>query len=173
MNRFKAFWGFWFILIGIGLGLNTLSRSGWAEEPINQEINEEELLETPLAIPEISLPGTSWRLILWGTSNQLKQPLSRTEITANFTQNKITGSGSCNQYNTSYREDNNRLTVSPPASTRKACSLDIIQQEAAYLRALERAESYAITSQQELRISFKTDEGLGVMIFAPQAIPAL
>ncbi|MCW6038158.1 META domain-containing protein [Spirulina subsalsa FACHB-351] len=173
MNRFKIFLGFSLILIGVGLTLNIVELRGGAEEPTGEEVNEEQILEPSPSVPDISLPGTTWRLILWGTPTELKRPLNRTEITANFTRNKITGSGSCNQYNTSYREENNRLTVSPVASTRKACSIDIMQQETAYLRALEGAESYAITDQRELRISFKTDEGVGVMIFTPQAIPAL
>ena len=55
----------------------------------------------------------------------------------------LTGSAGCNNYTTSYTADEGTITIEPPGSTRKLCPEPegIMEQESAYLAALEAAET--------------------------------
>ncbi len=56
----------------------------------------------------------------------------------------LTGSAGCNNYMTSYTADAGDIQIEPPGSTRKLCPEPegIMEQESAYLAALEAAETY-------------------------------
>jgi heat shock protein HslJ len=64
-------------------------------------------------------------------------PLPGTSLTATFTADSVSGSGGCNDYNGSYTLDGANVTIGPLASTQKACEQDIMDQEAAFLAALQ------------------------------------
>lgn len=115
-----------------------------------------------------SLNGTSWTLVSWGTQNSPITPLTNTQITAQFTSNAIRGSASCNSYNATYRTNGSNLTVNNPATTRKACSPEIMRQESQYLAALQTAQRYRIDRKGLLQISYRTDRGSGLLTLRPQ-----
>jgi heat shock protein HslJ len=56
------------------------------------------------------------------------------------------GSAGCNTYGTTYVTNKDEITVSAPAATRMSCAEPdgVMQQESAYLLALESAASYHI-----------------------------
>lgn len=87
------------------------------------------------------LIDTSWRLVtLSGV-----EPLTGTEITAQFAGREIGGSSGCNLYTGGYLAAGAALTVETPfAATLAACAAEVMDQEHAYLAALATAQSFAI-----------------------------
>jgi heat shock protein HslJ len=64
-------------------------------------------------------------------------PIQGTELTATFTGDQVSGSAGCNQYNGSYTLDGDTVTIGPLATTRMACEPDVMDQETAFLTALQ------------------------------------
>jgi heat shock protein HslJ len=98
------------------------------------------------------LVGTIWQLTMYNNGKEaLLSVLGGTEITAVFDeQGTVSGSAGCNNYNASYQQDNGTLTVSAAATTRMMCAepAGVMEQEAAYLEALQGAASYEITGDE-------------------------
>jgi heat shock protein HslJ len=83
------------------------------------------------------LNGTTWRLL---ELIQEQPALSGNEVTINFQGNQISGSGGCNNYNSSFSlsEDNPFIiSVEPVVATRKACPDPLLTQEDTYFTVLE------------------------------------
>lgn len=76
--------------------------------------------------------------------------LQGTEITATFEGGKVSGTSGCNDYNGSYKIDGNLLSVSNLSSGRKACDQPVMDQETAYLAALEAATAFQVQGEQLL-----------------------
>ena len=68
-----------------------------------------------------------------------------TQITANFNNGQLSGSGGCNSYNTTYAIDGARIVIDPPVFTQMMCPEPVMQQENAYAQALTFAASYEVT----------------------------
>jgi hypothetical protein len=70
-----------------------------------------------------------------------------TEVTAVFGEDgALTGSAGCNRYTAGYEIDGDSISIGPAASTRMFCAEPegVMEQETAYLAALESAATYAI-----------------------------
>jgi len=81
--------------------------------------------------------------------------LPETPITALFSvDDKVAGSAGCNSYNGTYVVSGNELSVGPLATTRKMCAQPIMQQEQAYLDALQAARTYEIVPDGKLKITY-------------------
>jgi heat shock protein HslJ len=89
------------------------------------------------------------------------------DITAEFTPDgTISGSSGCNQYAGAYRVNGNDILISSLlASTMKACSREVMDQELAYLEALAKARMFS-ASPNQLRLNDAGGEDL--MAFAAQ-----
>ena len=70
--------------------------------------------------------------------------LQGTEITATFRKGKVSGFSGCNDYSGSYKIDGDLLSVSGLSTGRKACEQPVMDQETAYLAALETSTSYQV-----------------------------
>lgn len=115
------------------------------------------------------LENQTWVLLSLEEETNSTVPLKGTEITVNFTNDRVSGFSSCNQYMTNYTKEGNKLNINTPATTRKACPSEIMQQEFEYLTALEEAQWYEISPQGQLKISYKTRRGSsGMMTFVLQ-----
>jgi len=94
------------------------------------------------------LTGTTWILTGYNNGEGGVTSLVRdTEITAIFTEDGIvTGSAGCNSYNGGYSIEDGAISFGPAATTRMACGSPegIMEQESAYLAALEAATTYQI-----------------------------
>jgi len=88
---------------------------------------------------ELTLEGTTW--VLSGS-------LPDSEITAEFADDRVSGSAGCNTYTGTFvstREDGqNTIQIGPLASTRMMCDEELMDQEGLYLTALESATEYTI-----------------------------
>jgi len=118
------------------------------------------------------LADTSWEVISYNTGTQaVTSVIIGTEITAEFSEDsRLSGNSSCNQYNTTYETDGNKINIGPVAVTRMLCSEPdgIMEQEARYLAALGTAETYKI---QGLNMEMRTSEGSLVASFRRIEIP--
>jgi heat shock protein HslJ len=102
-----------------------------------------------------SLAGTSWRVT--GINNGKEAVVSvvaGTSVTMNFaTGGKVAGSGGCNNYTSTYTLNGGKVTFTSPAATRRMCvASGVMEQEHAFLKALESAATARIEGNElELR----------------------
>jgi len=99
-----------------------------------------------------ALTGSTWLAITYNNGNQAVVSLiNGTEITAVFgADGSLTGSAGCNNYTTTYILNGSSITIEPAATTRKFCGepTGLMEQETAYLQALEIAKTYAVSGNQ-------------------------
>jgi heat shock protein HslJ len=119
------------------------------------------------ALMPAPLVGTLWQLTGYdnGTGG-FSSVLRDTEITTTFGDDgNLSGSAGCNNYSTSYEVSGDRLTVGPVASTMMMCPgpQGIMEQESAYLAALQSAATYQIEGQ---RLTIMNAQGGGVLTYA-------
>ena len=106
---------------------------------------------------ESNLAGTSWELAGYDDGSQtLSSVLTGSTITANFGEDgTLSGNSGCNDYSGPYKVTGDQIGIGPLSSTRKACSdpAGVMEQEAAYLAALESAQVFMIEGDTlELRL---------------------
>ena len=114
------------------------------------------------------LNGTNWILL---ELNYDLPSLADSQVTISFQDNRISGSGGCNNYisNFSLSEDNPFvMTVEPVVSTRKACPDAILDQENAYFKVLESVSLWGYDHGQ-LALAYLDEQGeYSRLLFAPQ-----
>ncbi len=129
--------------------------------------DEQELVRLSAA----DLAGTGWTLVELNTD----QPaLADTEVTINFGNGQISGSGGCNNYTGSFSLGDVSplfMTTGPVAATQQSCPDPMASQETAYFTALERISHWGYVFGR-LALYYKDDGGeTGRLLFAPQATP--
>ena len=127
----------------------------------------------PPAGQSVVLENTPWVLVGYGDAANPIVVEEGTLVTAIFgLDGTVSGSGGCNNYNSTYTLEGNNLTVaSPIASTMMACEKGM-EQEQAYLAALQTSQSYLITEDGRLNIKF--DNGTGIeqaLTYIPERAP--
>jgi heat shock protein HslJ len=138
-------------------------------------LQDGQLAEIPgeeAALEKISaadLNGTAWTLLELATD----QPaLADAPITLSFTEQQLSGSGGCNNYNGGFTlgEDNPFvMTVGPVVSTQMACPEPILNQETAYLAALQSATQWGYVIGDLAIYYDKGDGGYSRLLFTPPA----
>jgi heat shock protein HslJ len=90
----------------------------------------------------LDLEGTSWTLVSIGE----QAALPGREITAGFTEGRVSGSAGCNHYFAGYELDGDALTISPVGMTEMMCMgpSGVMEQEGAFAAALGAAQSVRI-----------------------------
>jgi heat shock protein HslJ len=103
----------------------------------------------------VGQPGTSplvgsWDLLTYNNGKAALQSVSLSSvITAEFTKDgKLAGSAGCNAYTAGYFVNVSKISISQPASTKKACEPDLMQQENQYLTLLSNASSFETTGDK-------------------------
>lgn len=102
-----------------------------------------QMLLAPHPLP--ALAGPTWHLTAYNNGRDAVQStLADSEVNAVFgaDDGRVTGSGGCNRYIGPYQADGGSLTIGPLASTRMACDQPRMDQEAAFLKALEATTRY-------------------------------
>jgi heat shock protein HslJ len=90
---------------------------------------------------KVQLAGTSWKLLGLGPNGAIEAALP----TLMFGDGgKVSGSGGCNTFTGTVTSSGMVIKFGPLAATKKSCSEQINQQEAAYLKALEEAQTFEI-----------------------------
>lgn len=128
--------------------------------------------QEPVRISAADLNGTSWNLLEMDYDTPA---LADAVVTISFQDDQISGSGGCNRYNSSFSlsEDNPFvITVGPVVSTQMACPEPILDQEAAYLTALEDVVRWGYVFGR-LALYYAGHQGFPArLLFAPQAADA-
>ncbi|HEY7060780.1 MAG TPA: META domain-containing protein [Chloroflexota bacterium] len=128
------------------------------------------LLEYFPRLQVTSLQGTTWTAEEYNNGRGgVVTLIEGTEITARFEDGRVAGSAGCNQYTAAYTLNGTAIEIGPGASTRMACLTPpgIMEQEAAYLAALQTARTYRIEGS---RLILETADGARVASFVPVAI---
>ncbi len=92
-----------------------------------------------------TLTGQVWAL----TALAGKAPIKDTGLTIQFgTDNTVSGSSGCNQYNGTYTASGSSLTIKLGASTMMACAQPVMDQESAYQKALGDVKAYTVSGDK-------------------------
>ena len=105
----------------------------------------------------MELAGSAWTLVSFETEVGVIQRKVEAVSTLTFPMegeqaSRLGGSGGCNRYFASYTLTGDRLSISPPGSTRMMCSSDRMEQEARFFQALSAAERYELNNDELLII---------------------
>jgi heat shock protein HslJ len=98
-----------------------------------------------------ALEGTAWQVISYNNGREAVVSLQPdTEISLNFEKADLNGNAGCNNYFAGYAVKNNNILVDPPGSTMMFCGepQGVMEQETAYLAALETAATFRIEGDQ-------------------------
>lgn len=109
------------------------------------------MAKPPVSVqPPNLLKDTVWQLVDWDDPAFLPKD----EIILRFTDKDLSGSTGCNRYQGGYQLKGTQLQVGTIATTRMACHPDLMQQEMAYLKALETIQNYSLNAQGKLEIRY-------------------
>ena len=81
--------------------------------------------------------------------------IADSRITVVFDEKRVTGHSSCNRYIADYKLTGEYLSISEPASTRKACRVDIMEQEKRFVRMLQNVTRFGIVSDDRIKLITK------------------
>ena len=114
----------------------------------------------------------TWQLLSYNNGKEaVVSVLNGTEITAIFGEDGgLSGFAGCNNYSSAYEVDGDAITIGPAAATRKFCAEPegTMEQEAAYLAALETAASFRIEGDS---LELRAEDGALVADYIAQAEP--
>ncbi len=119
----------------------------------------------PASIAQLSIEGSLWRLLSFAnTKGSLSDVLPGSEITVEFIDGKVGGSAGCNSYFASYQVGTEQLTINGAGSTMMFCTNPegVMDQETAYLAALEQAASYNLADE---RLQITDAQGQTILIY--------
>lgn len=125
---------------------------------------EQNVLMSLIPLQHAALDETIWQLTMLNNGQQAVSSLPEgLTITAQFQEDgRVQGSAGCNNYFGEYHHDEGRsLSISALASTEMFCNepAGVMEQEAAFLKAMEQAQRYEIR-QQSLTVYGTDDEVL-------------
>jgi len=134
--------------------------------PTQEATKVYQLEDDQLAEVLVALEGTLWTLVAYGDPSDPQAVLEGSEITAEFdsAEGRVHGSAGCNSYFGAYEVDGDSLTVGPVGSTEMYCAApeNVMDQETAYLAALQSAASYQIVGNQ---LQIANADGATVLTF--------
>ncbi len=109
---------------------------------------------------EADLAGTAWSLV-----EVNGQPIvAGSDPTLVFEDGRAGGNASCNSFGSEYTAENGKLTFAPIESTLMYCD-GVMDQESAYLAALQEAAGYQISGGN---LEILNANGQVTLILAPQ-----
>ncbi len=114
----------------------------------------------------MSLTGTSWQVLAYNNGRgAVTTPLQDTEMTAVFgPDGTISGGSGCNSFTGSYSVDGSSLSIGSVATTQQTCPDPVMEQEQAYLTALQASTEYLLTAD---RLTLRNDDGATQVDFLP------
>ncbi|ESA36525.1 hypothetical protein N836_07055 [Leptolyngbya sp. Heron Island J] len=109
----------------------------------------------------------NWRLTSWTQDGQAIALMPEVNISLNFEQTQISGTGGCNQYMTNYRVEGDRIIVDPLQATRRACDQPIMEQETMFFAALKGVHQVTLENNEQLTLTYGEEATTGSLIFSP------
>ncbi len=90
-----------------------------------------------------------WKVTAIQRGNAIVSVVEGAQPTMNFGSGRVGGNTGCNQFTARYTQEGFSLKIGPAASTRRACQNEAAaSQEAVFLQALEKAESFRIVGRR-------------------------
>jgi polar amino acid transport system substrate-binding protein len=115
------------------------------------------------------LAGTQWQVRSYYNPAEvggMSSPLGGTQLTANWADGSVSGTAGCNSYSAAYTVDGDSLSIGQVASTMMACDQPTMDQETAFLAAMQSASSFKLEAEQ---LHILNDKGQVVVDFVPYA----
>jgi heat shock protein HslJ len=114
------------------------------------------------------LGGTRWVLSALGPSDHPDAAWAASGITAEFDVpgERLSGFGGCNSYSAALAVSGDRIEVSEPVATRKACPPPVMTLEQEYLERIARASAFAISGDR-LDVSLADGSGMAFRAGSP------
>jgi heat shock protein HslJ len=112
-----------------------------------------------------SLDATSWGMTSYrDAQGNLVDILPDTIVTADFQADQVSGNVTCNNYSGAYQTNGNKITIGPLATTLREClgPEGIMEQEAAFLSAMEAAAQYEIKGDT---LEMMDEQGATILTF--------
>jgi heat shock protein HslJ len=108
--------------------------------------------------------GTPWLLVAYADGDSWRSATPGALVTAVFDPDgRVIGLAGCHSYRAAYRVEGSTIRVGPAARTRLSCpASEPLDDEAAFLAALDQARSYAI---QGNRLELLSGTGVAVAAF--------
>jgi len=98
--------------------------------------------------PGSLLQGIRWKVDTLDGNRIIKD----SRITLEFSETRVTGYSSCNRYMANYDLSGEHLVISKPVSTRKACHVDIMEQEKRFFRMLQNVTGFGVESDDRIKL---------------------
>ena len=156
-----------FLLVWTGFALAACQPAGTGDSPAGTAgptIGDTPTY-APVEAPPAGLEGVPWRLISYSDRKGNQASLVPTsEITIEFLDGQVSGSAGCNSYFAAYQLDGERLSFQEAGITERFCTSPegVMEQEAEYLAALQRAVSYRIADG---RLQLLDEQGRTVLLY--------
>ncbi len=118
-----------------------------ARNSAGAQVTQQQSVLVSEAVPDNPLAGTRWR----ATALNGNSVLAGTTLTAAFdAKGRVNGSSGCNTYSATYTLNGAQLAITPPTGTSALCAdpQGIMEQEAAFLTALQSASSFNLEGGQ-------------------------
>ncbi len=112
-----------------------------------------------------SLDATSWAMTSYRDSQgNLIEILPDTIATADFQADQVSGNVTCNKYSGPYQTTGGNIKIGPLVTTLRECvgPDGIMEQEAAFLKAMESAMQYEIKGNT---LEMQDDQGDTILVF--------
>jgi len=161
-------------LVALALGLVSVGvvRPGLAQTDLAQtDLAQTDLGDRPRVAQANPFSGR-WRLVSMA-GIEPGVPSQDMRLTAEFVGDRLSGFGGCNQFTGRYQATSSQLSVSPLASTQRACEGFLMSQEFRYLTALQGAQRYEIDAQGTLIVFYQNERESGELRFVPVAVRGL
>ncbi len=108
------------------------------------------------------LANRDWVLVAYGDALEPTTTLEDPLTTIAFNAEGVTGTGGCNGFTGTFAYDNDQISFSPLAATRRACPDPVMEQEMLFFEALQSATSFTIEGDV-LTITY--GEGINALVF--------
>ena len=117
--------------------------------------------ETGMQAPK--LEGVEWQLVSYLGEDGMTDVLADAPITIEFAEGRAAGSAGCNRYFTTYKNDDEMLTLDDKiGKTMMACPDPVMTQEDAYLKLLPEAATYEI---EDNTLTVFNEDGDAILVF--------
>ena len=193
MKTNRNFWiGVTFLLI-LAIMLVACGGEDPTATPVPEEPTPVPQVEEPTAVPEVAEPAGEapeisqpiyrwgevadrlWVLVGYGDALNPTVVEEGTVITAVFSsvEPTVSGSGGCNNYFASYESTNDGgLTVSGPIGATMMFCEESMDQETAYLAALETVSAWSLNEEGRLEVTYSTGQPYDEkLVYAPGETP--
>jgi len=158
------------VLAGAMSAPTSMAREAMGGQPAGRiDIVQPELTHLGSNVPAFraqpeDLTDRLWRLTSYSSDGFLTPALPDTPVTATFDNDgTVSGNASCNDYSGPYRSNDYTISIGPLTATRMACERDVMDQEQAFLEALESAGDYMV---QASTLTLADEGGRPLAIFS-------